>query len=188
MPIKVNIKTRIRFNGLEYDSVEAMPPEARAVYERALASVSGARGQPPAAQSITTKVIFNGREYASPEEMPPEVRARCDTIMGRLDADHNGVPDVLEGGKFPAGAVLVSQAAQPADPAGADDAASAWLENLAKRQTQAPAAVQSPASFPVVSGESSGSRRLVITAVALLVLLAGVIVMGLLLWSQLGNR
>ena len=37
MPIKVNVKTRIRHNGQEYDSAEAMPPEARALYERALA-------------------------------------------------------------------------------------------------------------------------------------------------------
>jgi len=184
MPIKVNLKTRIRFNGQEYDSVEAMPQEARAVYERALAHPPGTAGK-----RVSVKISVNGREYASPDEMPPELRAQYDRIMGQMDANHNGVPDVLEGGQLPMGSVMVPQAQSSQSAVLGDDAANAWPESPDQQQSpQVPSPFQSPASFPVVSGEPSGSRRLVLTVVALLVLLAGVVVIGLVLWSQIGPR
>src|SRR5207247_2375422 len=62
--MKINLKTKIKYNGQEYSSVEELPPEARSAYEKAIAAESA---------TISTKIVFNGREYASPEQMP-EVR------------------------------------------------------------------------------------------------------------------
>jgi hypothetical protein len=48
-------------------------------------------------KKTATKIVFNGREYASADELPPELRAQYDRLMNTVDADHNGVPDALEG-------------------------------------------------------------------------------------------
>jgi len=93
MPLKINVKTKIKFNGQEYNSVEDMPTEARQTYERALAAFKS----DPAAQSrSTTKIVFNGREYGSVADMPADVRQLYEQVMGAVDADRNGIPDVLE--------------------------------------------------------------------------------------------
>ena len=39
--MNISLKTKIRYNGQEYTSPDALPPEIRAVYERALASRAG---------------------------------------------------------------------------------------------------------------------------------------------------
>jgi hypothetical protein len=47
---------------------------------------------------MATRIIFNGQEYASPEAMPEEVRKMYQQALAQFaDADHNGIPDVLEG-------------------------------------------------------------------------------------------
>jgi hypothetical protein len=89
MNIKFNLKTKISFNGQEYDGVEAMPAEVRQAYEQVLAE---ARTHKP------NKVMFNGHEYDSPDEMPAEVRGQYDQVMAEFDKDHNGIPDMLESG------------------------------------------------------------------------------------------
>ena|SRR5436190_10667446 len=63
--MKVNIKTKIKYNGQEYSSVEELPPEARAAYEKAMAA---------GGTSVSTKIVFNRQEYASPEQMLPAER------------------------------------------------------------------------------------------------------------------
>jgi hypothetical protein len=170
----VNIKTRIRFNGQDYDNVEAMPPAARAAYEQALArglAASSGSGR----VTTTSKLIINGREYAGPDELPPELRAQYDRLMGQLDADHNGIPDMLEKGAPTAEVSL-----------GTDDA-SRWMESLASQNSQAPqagATAQSPANFPVISAEPPRSRRWIVLGITLVILLTGVILLALLLFSQ----
>src|SRR5207253_11089458 len=59
--MKINVKTRIKYKGQEYSSVEELPPEVRAAYEKAMAT-GGA--------SFNTKIVFNGQEYASLDQMP----------------------------------------------------------------------------------------------------------------------
>ena len=117
MNIKFNVKTKIRFNGQEYAGVEAMPPEVRKVYEQAFATGQVHR---------STKVVFNGHSYASLDEMPAEVRSQYEQVMGMLDKNHDGIPDMLETGQAAAGApasddsTLVEAApliSQPAAPA-----------------------------------------------------------------------
>jgi len=47
---------------------------------------------------MTTRIIFNGQEYSSPEAMPEDVRKMYQEALARFaDADHNGIPDLLEG-------------------------------------------------------------------------------------------
>src|SRR5437868_12005520 len=63
--MKIDVKIKIKYKGQEYSSVEALPPEARAAYEKAMAT-GGA--------SVSTKIIFNGQEYASLDQMPAAQR------------------------------------------------------------------------------------------------------------------
>ena len=48
---------------------------------------------------MTTRIIFNGQEYQSLDAMPPEVRQAYDQLIKQLaDADHDGIPDILQHG------------------------------------------------------------------------------------------
>ena len=95
--------TRITFNGREYDSPEAMPPEVRAAYDRAVEMLKdGGAGSGPNPRinikmSTNVRFVHDGKTYNSLEEMPPEVRAKYATAMHQVDKDDNGVPDFLEG-------------------------------------------------------------------------------------------
>ena len=79
--MKVNVKTKIKYKGQEYSSVEELPPEARSAYEKAIAGDSGA---------ISTKIVFNGREYASPEQMSTADRQLYEDAM-KLTHDNDRV-------------------------------------------------------------------------------------------------
>jgi hypothetical protein len=116
----------ISVNGKNYDRVEDMPPEARQAYQRALGMLAdkNQNGTPdvleaglpavPAAPAgkikLTThvrfttaqKIVFNGQVYHSVDEMPAEARQAYQQALGTLDADQNGVPDILEGDHPPA--------------------------------------------------------------------------------------
>ena len=70
--MKVNLKTKIKYKGQEYSSVEELPPEARSAYEKAIAADSA---------TISTKIVFNEREYASPEQMPTAERQLYEDAM-----------------------------------------------------------------------------------------------------------
>ena len=72
MDVKVKVNTRIKFNGREYDSPEALPPEARQAYERALAASGSAQAH----------VTVGGQHYASLEEVPEQVRALVQDALG----------------------------------------------------------------------------------------------------------
>ncbi|HTX91426.1 MAG TPA: hypothetical protein VMC09_09430 [Anaerolineales bacterium] len=96
MNIKFNVRTKIRFNGREYDGVEAMPSEVRKAYDELLAKARASQGS--VQFKTSTKVTFNGTEYASPDEMPAEVRSQYDLVMANFDKDHDGIPDMLETG------------------------------------------------------------------------------------------
>jgi hypothetical protein len=48
---------------------------------------------------METKIIFNGKTYTSVESMPEDVRQAYQEAMAHLvDADKNGIPDILERG------------------------------------------------------------------------------------------
>lgn len=118
--------TFIVVNGKTYNSVEDMPPDVRQKYEQAIGSLADTNGnQIPdvfenmnllidkegngvsdAFKNIVTthttvnsriKIVIEGKEYNKVEELPPEVRAKYEAAIARLDANHDGIPDFVEG-------------------------------------------------------------------------------------------
>lgn len=45
----------------------------------------------------STKFVANGQTYDSLDQLPPEIRAKYEKVMDKLDANHDGVPDLFEG-------------------------------------------------------------------------------------------
>ena len=85
MPININVKTKIRFNGHEYDGIESMPPEVRASFEKVMAS-AGKSGSPVVFHT-SKKIVFNGQEYAGVDQMPGEIRKLYEDVMATVDAE-----------------------------------------------------------------------------------------------------
>ena len=65
--MNISFKTKIRYNGKDFSSVDELPPEIRAIYERALAN------RPNKLMSTGTKVVtrlvVNGHEVESTKEL-----------------------------------------------------------------------------------------------------------------------
>jgi len=98
------MQPRVVFNGVEYASVDEMPPDVRYAYEQVLVRLPDKdrdgipdilQASAPDSVHIEThsRYVVNGREYRSPDEMPPDVRAiyegarrgalRRGTVIGR---------------------------------------------------------------------------------------------------------
>jgi len=75
------------YNGKKYSSLDDMPEEARAAFER-LRSGSPDHG----VKNTVTKTTYeyNGKKYDSLEDMPPEIQKLLE------DKDDNGIPDSFE--------------------------------------------------------------------------------------------
>jgi len=74
---------KIVVNGVEYDSIEQMPPAVRRQYLEAVGALCDEDGdgvpdsmQKPGSSNVVTheSIIYNGREYKSRDELPSEVR------------------------------------------------------------------------------------------------------------------
>ena len=113
----------IVIDGKTYKSVDEMPEDVRRKYESAISQLAdnNKNGIPDALENLnvfadknkdgipdafegmvsnvisSTKIIVDGKTYNSVDELPPDVRAKYEQAMGALDANRNGVPDVLEG-------------------------------------------------------------------------------------------
>ena len=81
--MKVNLKTKIKYKGQEYSSVEELPPQARSAYEKAIAADSA---------TISSKIVVNEREYASPEQMPTAERQLYEDAMKLAHDSGRGRP------------------------------------------------------------------------------------------------
>ncbi len=110
---------RIIIDGKTYNSVDEMPEAARQQYEQAMNSLRDQSGTNIAdvladknkngipdviedaagAQIVksTIKIVVNGKEFNSLEDLPADVRAKYEKAMGALDANHNDIPDFVEG-------------------------------------------------------------------------------------------
>jgi hypothetical protein len=86
--MKINVKTKIKYKGQEYSSVEELPPEVRAAYEKAMAT----RGA-----SVSTKIVFNGQEYASLDQMPAAERQLYEDAL-KLTRDTEAVAPARKAG------------------------------------------------------------------------------------------
>ncbi len=91
---------RIVVNGVEYGSVEEMPADVRALYERALRAAAEARttgtsevttspaeGGTPGQVTVhtvktSTRFVVDGKEYGSVDELPPAARAALRDALG----------------------------------------------------------------------------------------------------------
>jgi hypothetical protein len=91
------VSLKIVFNGHEYDSVDAMPPDVRKEYEVALETLrkSGGeeilsvlqRGVGVAGSHIKAtfrEIVVNGKKYDSVDAMPPDVRRTYEQAMVRV--------------------------------------------------------------------------------------------------------
>ncbi len=159
------MSTRITFNGKEYDSLDAMPPEVRQAYDRAIELVkknnAGGTVAPHVNLKFSTSVRFvhDGKRYDSVDQMPPEVREKYAAAMHQIDRNQNGIPDFLEG-------------------TGPTSAASACSDILSP-ELSAPIAPLS-AQPPVIEPERATTRPLVIAGLIILLLL--LVIFGLVLY------
>jgi phage-related protein len=95
------VSLKIVFNGKEYDSVEAMPPDVRKEYEVALETLRKAgdadilsllqRGGDTRIQTTVREVVVNGKKYDSLDAMPPDVRRTYEQAMAQLAPGGAGV-------------------------------------------------------------------------------------------------
>ena len=79
--MKIDVKTKIKHKGQEYSSVEELPPEVRAAYEKAMAMGDA---------SVSTKIVFNGQEYASLDQMPAAQRQLYEVAL-KLSQDTEAI-------------------------------------------------------------------------------------------------
>lgn len=95
--------TKITVNGIDYESVDAMPPDVRKVYEDTMAkfaSLGPAQGDKPSevvyeghagpvhyTTAVRKQIVVNGKSYESEESMPPDVRQAYQLGMRTLSAD-----------------------------------------------------------------------------------------------------
>jgi len=117
------VLAKINFNGQEYDSPAAMPPEVRQMYQMMINMLAdnnqdgmpdifaGSTGDGAPTLFQTTQFIVDGKTYSSLDELPPEARQKYEQELGRFDANRNGIPDLLEHSPF--GTVAQPAAAPP---------------------------------------------------------------------------
>ena len=81
MNIKLNVKRKYKINGKEYTSIEEMPDEVRAVFQKAMDQQAG-MGQTTHSSLTKAKIVFNGTEYYKIESMPQDVRQLYEKVLG----------------------------------------------------------------------------------------------------------
>ena len=97
-----HVSLKIVFNGAEYDSVEAMPPDVRAQYNEVLESLkktggdevlsalqrvsSGTGGLSETIVTTHREIVVNGKKYGSVGEMPPDVRHLYEKALAKAGA------------------------------------------------------------------------------------------------------
>ena len=72
--MKINVKTRIRYNGQEYSDPNQLPPDVRAAYDKAMAE-----------ELHRKKIVVNGREFADENEIPEDVRRLYGDVMSVIE-------------------------------------------------------------------------------------------------------
>jgi hypothetical protein len=65
--MNISFKTKIRYNGKDFSSIDELPPEIRATYERALANRSNKLIS--TGTKVLTQLVVNGHEVESTKEL-----------------------------------------------------------------------------------------------------------------------
>ena len=94
-----DVSLKIVFNGKEYDSVDAMPPDVRKEYEVALETLRKSGGEEILSvlqrdmgvtgahiKATFREIVVNGKTYDSVDAMPPDVRRTYEQAMARTKA------------------------------------------------------------------------------------------------------
>jgi len=91
------VSLKIVFNGKQYDSVDAMPPDVRKEYDVALETLRKSGGEEILSvlqrdmgvtgthiKATFREIVVNGKKYDSVDAMPPDVRRAYDQAMARV--------------------------------------------------------------------------------------------------------
>jgi hypothetical protein len=91
------VSLKIVFNGKQYDSVDAMPPDVRKEYEVALETLRKSGGEEILSvlqrdmgvtgthiKATVREIVVNGKKYDSVDAMPPDVRRTYEQAMARV--------------------------------------------------------------------------------------------------------
>jgi len=91
------VSLKIVFNGKQYDSVDAMPPDVRKEYEVALETLRKSGGEEILSvlqrdmgvtgthiKATVREIVVNGTKYDSVDAMPPDVRRTYEQAMARV--------------------------------------------------------------------------------------------------------
>lgn len=90
-PPRVTHTELYRVNGVEYRSLDEMPPDVRRTVESLLPQDRPhGVGSPEITMGVPTRYVVNGVEYASLADVPAEHRALFE------DRDGNGRPDIVD--------------------------------------------------------------------------------------------
>jgi len=156
-------QSRIVIDGRTYKSVNEMPPDVRAKYEKAMNMLrdEDRDGRPDVFDissstqvvSNTMKFVVDGREYSNIEDLPPEARAKYEQAMSALDKNQNGIPDFVEG----------MMGMMPQNPAKA---------NTPSMSSPRPALRTPQTASPTISPDTSSGWMLVLTGGLFLLLCA----------------
>ena len=115
---------KINFNGQEYDSPAAMPPEVRQLYQMMTDMLAdknqdgmpdifaGSTSNTGSTLFQTTQFIVDGKAYSSLDELPAEVRQKYEQAIGQL-ANRNETADLLENSPLTAVAQPAADASAP---------------------------------------------------------------------------
>ena len=95
------MSTKITVNGVEYESVEAMPPDVRRTYEEIMAKFpdmaqlaadgpaeirEGSFGPVKVNTAVQKKIVVNNVTYENEESMPPDVRQAYELGMRAMQS------------------------------------------------------------------------------------------------------
>lgn len=120
-PMNITLKTKIRYKGQEYSSVDQLPPEVRAVYERAMAG----GGNVVVNHGTGLRLVVNGKQYPSVADMSAAEKKLYDDAMQLIRDDVSAALTTS-----PAESSVSTASATTPKPAAVD---SGWLT---KRQVQ----------------------------------------------------
>ncbi|MGZ8448354.1 MAG: hypothetical protein ACXWWV_02030 [Candidatus Deferrimicrobiaceae bacterium] len=95
MAIQISGKKKFIVNGKEYDSVEGMPDEIRAAYEKEIKSSPG-QDHAGTLEMEKSTLVFNGKEYESEEAMPQEERELYKVVMKTMEKEGISIPSGMD--------------------------------------------------------------------------------------------
>jgi len=95
------INKTITVNGKSYSSPEEMPPEVRALYERALEMQRTGQLRVDGKPEIKAHILINGKEAGSMQDLPRPLRWLFSTLITREVGDMLQTPPKQSGGNLP---------------------------------------------------------------------------------------